>query len=138
MTETRKAIIELIEPYMDKTFYTWLIYIDYHWDYWIVWETWEKDWELVTQHWLWVKSISDMKKWNYKILWHYDITAVLKYINSEYYNYWNSASYLENDIKISCIRNNIIEYIPNKPLYLYSEQEEKDLLNLLTTLKTNE
>ena len=127
ITETRKAIIELIEPFMEKD-----------WAKWCLWQF--EDQDFMEMNWMEDSQfISDTLNWtDTKIIWYYDITAVLKYINSEYYNYWNSASYLTNYIKISCIRNNIIEYIPNKPLHLYSEQEEKDLLNLLTTLKTNE
>lgn len=72
----------------------------------------------------------------FKLLWHYDITAVEKYI------IWLNKSY---DIQIDTDSDWEEKYIlyfwkyvssfPNKPLHLYSEQEEKDLLDLLLKLK---
>jgi len=137
MNETRKEIIELIEFYMDKTFCQWLYYI-YKWDLKIIWETWlyrwpneEIDWQIVTYHWLWMKTEEDMIEWWEKILWHYDITAVLKYI----WNRWKlKLSSMTFDV---CdLQDNLLWEIKiNKPLHLYTEQEDKQLLELLLKLK---
>lgn len=66
-----------------------------------------------------------------KIIWHYDITAVLKYVNS-LESYW---VLIENwNIELFLEQSPIWEIL-NKPLHLYTEQEEKELLDLLLKLK---
>lgn len=143
ITELDKQIIEIIEPYMDKTLSFGCvldykkrgreyIYID--------------DREIInikTWYLLWYN------KWDIsEILWHYDITAVLKYIGSVVWKDWNG-----NDIDYYCHAyrteihlketriwndNNEIELLtwvfPNKPLHLYTEEEDKALLELLQKL----
>ena len=77
--------------------------------------------------------------WWAKILGHYDITAVLKYIEERvdwidfisenkdvatiYYIDWFWERFLDEVINI-----------PNKPLHLYTQQEDKELLKLLKKL----
>lgn len=155
ITETRKAIIRLISDYMDKTLSEWcLIY----YEEWFVDFKYHKSWRKRVRDIVWYYIFrefegSDIRATNwallylerywyrenekpfYQIIGHYDITAVFKYINSKFYNYSNSKWYLSDNIKVDCIRNNFIEYIPNKPLHLFNEKEDDDLYNLLLKLK---
>jgi len=68
-----------------------------------------------------------------------DITAVLKYIQDKWCDYQNWI--YKTTIRICSIDNRdweiMVDYweIPNKPLHLYNETEEKDLLDLLLKLK---
>jgi len=155
MNETRKQIIELIEPYMDKTLSLgcyvtipwykreeWICIIsDYSSDEWLYAFIWWKSMELY--------PINDIKP--DKILWHYDISAVLKYIEDRKHNFRNwkkdflnpkfntevnkDVWYVESDHQDMWEFINGIEF-PLKPLHLYTEQEEKDLLELLKELWT--
>ena len=119
MNETRKAIIELIEEYMDKTLSEGCyIELDY-----------ESNWNnavstsvyIKYEEWYTLEELCFRLFWcyNYKILWHYDITSVLKYIES-------------NGYKIECAKDRFrilwdyhfeiqnywfINSIPNKPLH---------------------
>ena len=135
MNETRKQIIELIEPYMDKSliegclieFPDWIRQVSYVEEIWV--KYFWKDWEIY-----WVEHR------HFGIIWHYDITAVLKYICSLWYDFEGDFRLVafEDDIKINTIDDYGIpsgEYIPNKPLHLYTEAEEKELLELLLKLK---
>jgi hypothetical protein len=84
-----------------------------------------------------------------KILWHYDITAVLKYFEEHFYSWWKlwpniiniEKDYIEiQEIKEMCKcdipkRFTIVWKFPNKPLHLYTEEEDKNLLDLLVNLK---
>ena len=151
MTDTRKAIIGIIEPYMDKTlsegcviktafgrFHTMVSkehFIDLvPYKEWLIWLNWQED-----------------------ILGHYDITAVLKFLDivwrqdSRIKEFWDlDISIYEGYIRILPqinieYANNPQEqyekwfifetYIPNKPLHLFSETEEQELLELLLKLK---
>ncbi len=127
MNQTRKKIIELIEPYMNKELSEGCrvkYFLTIENSYWIDVEFRKyQNWE-------------DLGKYvRYEILWHYDITAVLKYVrNKTDYCIWfpvGSDEYINyfilNKVKFS---------IPNKPLHLYTEQEDKDLLKLLLKLWT--
>ena len=92
MNETRKQIIELIEPYMDKTLSEWCLIL-YRWFYtpilteqrklWI-----NKDWNYFQLFQFWnMQKIWDFIYWaEFEIIWHYDITAILKYININWYS----------------------------------------------------
>ena len=142
MNETRKAIIKLIEPYMNKIL-----------DFWCLLRM-EEDWKV--WYWIYVNTEFNWGEWktyfvnqdngdcslfcaeennDYKIIWHYDITAVLKYISET--TYWS--------IKFDCdtikVYNDDCEFwtylwvLLFKPIYLYTKQEEQDLLNLLLKLK---
>ena len=174
MTETTKKIIELIEPYMDKTLSKWCLvnlYINLpdEWWYWInlksyysiceylwykisftylnsnkyrgdVWffgSDFEKQVFLDLENYTIQDSKSlqyhsdDWKYW-YDIIWHYDITAVLRYIKSK----WIFTMPQWIDTIFFYKINNDTEYsIPNKPLHLYSKQEDKELLDSLISLK---
>ena len=86
------------------------------------------------------QDIYDTLEWtDSRIIWHYDITAVLKYIENnriekswyDRYDYFTYTKYLIQFWK----REEWFDAIPNKPLHLYSEQEEKDLLELLLKIK---
>lgn len=131
MNDIRREIIDLIEPYMDKALSSGCIisdslkYIPYNdIEIFILIEEYDEKTEIPVH-------IID------KILWHYDITAVLKYINAIV---WESnirevritQNYIEVDIKWEVYIETL--EIPNKPLTLYTEQEEKALLELLTKL----
>lgn len=136
ITETRKQIIEIIEPFMDKTLSEGcLIRVFQFWDmceYMVINHI--KDWYInfVHQnytHWLWIQHTEEfIKSWD-KILWHYDITAVLKYINSKWYT-------IDNDVYSDNLVFYIDDYywVPNKPLHLYTEEEDKNLLDLLKNI----
>jgi len=178
MTETRKQIIGLIEPYMDKTLsegclsyvndndnlyiakqIIWDTDINFIWDIYIIdsidntWDTLYKD-RYVNVYYNDTTELDytlvKAKYLQWQILWHYDITAVLKYIANKWkdisrvkiwinkieYQIWEAKIYEFNtDNKVQNYMSCSYYYIKNKPLYLYTEQEEKDLLDLLTKLK---
>jgi len=157
MNETRKQIIEFIWDYMDKSLSEGCIFTQ-SWSYWKK-TRWckvtnshtvrEKDYlcyEYPTSRWydwgelpdtLFKSTINTLNEGRSQcVYWHYDITAVEKYILlHENYDYWfDHRSYYEYKIfydknwKWTDIR------IPNKPLLLYSETEEKELLDLLKNI----
>lgn len=136
MNETRKQIIELIEPYMDKTKSFWcIIKWESTWEYWIIermaFDTWMDFYAIWNKHELCLSHCI--------IIWHYDITAVLKYIKRSkkviyMYDDWDDYFFFEIKEKNADWDNKVIK-APFKPLHLYSEQEEKDLLKLLLKLK---
>jgi len=127
MNETRKEIIGLIEPYMEKELSEWCL-IKTDWNEYFIFhedmEVWKEDWVLTLDEWEKIE----------KKYWHYDITAVLKCIGYKW------LTRLE-DFEISYnLKNIVFEYewknvfIPNKPLNLYTEQEDKELLEILKNL----
>jgi len=129
MNETRKQIIELIWDYMDKSLIEWCYMQTQIWLYKYLWEEFESNnfkwWpNYLADNWKWIVNFN--KNTITKIIGHYDITAVLKYIDN--YNFW-SIRITENEIVTSLWDKNAC--IPNKPLILYTEQEEKELLELL-------
>jgi len=152
MNETRKQIIELIEPYMDKSLWTWC-YIEI--------ENWYPYWEITKEIFkIWNESVSNNRVDNYpiydwacnisKIIWHYSITSVLKYIADKWkdvlrvkiwvneieYQIWEAKIYeLNTDSKVQNYASCSYYYIENKPLHLFSDTEEKELLELLLKLK---
>ena len=115
MDKIDKEIISIIWDYMDKTLCEWCLFIDD----------------------LWVYYTYDNKlpKWLIrKIIGHYDITAVLKYIELNKWRFTSDFSWL---FIIDILKNdwdNIWE-IPNKPLHLYTQEEKQNLLDLLLKLK---
>ena len=135
INETRRAIIELIEPYMNKTLSKWCLYQFQN-------ETIE---EITNSYSIFDLSaiIEGREAWDTEIIWHYDITAVLKFFHTKIpRNYpWECWILLQrqwfvDDVKFSIpFRKNSKKYIPNKPLYLYTEEEDKQLLELLLKLK---
>jgi hypothetical protein len=143
MNETRKAIIGLIEPYMDKTLSEWcFIESKLTWSIWkIINLSWWNNWDLIIT----------LEMWNYAwkqdlydrcdIIWHYDITAFLKYIDSKWYEYskeYNEQKFIvETNIRIDSEWNTIWDFIWSfeiKPLHLYDANEEENLLKLLQSL----
>lgn len=132
-----KQILEIIEPYMDKTLTFWCR-VDVEWYCKIVMNDSEQKnvYECIYEETneFWFYEIKDIKK----ILWHYDITAVLKYIGKKVY--YINLDCLQEYIEIYKTKDDLIAqevfwFIPNKPLHLYTEQEEKNLLELLLKLK---
>lgn len=125
ITETRKQIIELIEPYMETEFWFGC---------------------LVRNKFTWEISINQLEELDpiylmeIEIIWYYDITAVLKYIfNSmkvDFYflNLTPDWEQMHIKIKLSWNHHNKEIVIPNKPLNLYTEEENKNLFELLQKL----
>ncbi len=135
ITNTQKEIIKLIEPFMDKTLTEGCLFY-YKSD---------KDKEIIKYEW---ESYTKDFLPNIKIIWHYNIIAILKYINSiktlreinwETREKWEVSKY---NIKFSKDFNHIeiwedgrlFDNISNKPLHLYTEEENKKLLSLLLKL----
>jgi hypothetical protein len=96
-----------------------------------------------------MKQLQEMLK-PYFAEWQadYDITVVLKYIK-EYNKYVDLTLNIQSDIihiniywKTRTFTDKLTDFheyiweIPNKPLHLYTEQEEILLLNLLKNLQT--
>lgn len=156
MNDIKKEIIDIIEPYMDKTLSEGC-YIEFKYSYFTnVWyfSNPNKKSELVTKdeiYKIWdtynSKYFSEVQ-WkdiifyyytDYdkienetlieidKILWHYDISAVLKYIQEKRL----IGTDLEKDWRY--FASSWLD-VPNRPLYLYTEQQDKDLLDLLKKL----
>ncbi len=126
MNTTRKEIIEIIEPYMDKTWTDWCL-VDATWSN-EIWDWWIYDFV----NWIEVPEYEEIiKTW-----WHYDITAVLKYIGERKYSYIDINRIEIFDSFIDCENDMRCWEIPNKPLHLYTEQQEKDLLKILKELWT--
>lgn len=157
MNETRKAIIELIAPYMDRTLGEWCLFMDYldricqmisikdimvsPWnrttcDYPVKeveyrftdkslkrrkYEPWYNCQSILGDFpaW-WYNELGELLTASERYLWktigHYDITAVIKYITANKWDKW------------------CLDKIIYKPLYLYTEEEEKVLLDLLIKL----
>ena len=135
-----KEIMEIIQPYMDKTLsegcliQKWQIGALIEEDntiYKIYKKEWYKCYVIENSH-----NNNQYIKWEFaKILWHYDLTAVLKFL-------WNNnctfqQTYDDDFIWLTwwhfpawdaCIN------IPHKPLHLYTAQEDKDLLELFKKL----
>jgi len=148
MTETRKQIIELIEPYMDKSlrngvwFKKDLYWISTHYFQAIsnltITEPTNRDLDYLL-YLIWVIDKAYIK--DIEILWHYDITAVLDYINSFTNEKWVWLLYFDNILWQKDFwtfqKTDYSWYvkIPKKPLHLYTEQEETSLLELLLKLK---
>lgn len=127
MTETRKQIIEIIEPFMDKTLSFWcIVYSKISSRYHTLLN--EKNFVLDVAYFTEKLELN----WQEEILWHYDITAVFRYLKSN--------DKLSSDIII--YKNSIWIHrywyealcIPNKPLHLYTEEQDKNLLELLQKL----
>ena len=119
MNETKKELINILSEFMEKEFSRGCIYS-------------------YTRHNMLKEQTyyEEVQDWdteimlNYKeIIWHYDITAVLKYIHKKLFiEFYNEEIIHCEDVKWNKYN------IPNKPLILYTEQEEVLLLELLLTL----
>lgn len=142
-----KEIIEIIEPYMDKTLSDGcIIEINKSFTYW-VWKNITPYYSIFNKfgwctYWTWERD----KDWSFKnwwhwdkIIWHYEITAVLKYIevkNQQSYIdiIWDNLKILVKTQSQDLEENYKTFFIPNKPLHLYTDQEQSDLLALLLKL----
>lgn len=160
ITQTDKDIIKIIEPYMNKSLSEGVLFeknVNYKkdWSIWkdifsvlsiiseeneVAWVYFAVDWykdEQPEVYYIWVEEFYD--NW-FKILWHYDITAVLKYIEKKTIPNHIMVNIYSQSIVIEKFKNCEEKYweelikLPNKPLHLYTEQEEKDLLELLQEL----
>lgn len=149
MNESRKKIIDLIEPYMDKTLNEWcIIEIKKSYEYWkwkdidpiyttITHLSWDGLYAWIYRYWTWERDVNwKFRNWHHwdAIIWHYDITAVLKYIENKWCSitfnwYWEIRVYLDNSEFWKTLIN-----LTLKPLHLYTEEEEKELLETLNTL----
>lgn len=119
MNKTRNAIIDIIQPYMNKTVVEWCVYSDVRNKRYIC------------------NDKSDIKNviiftesWEWQVIWHYDITSIFKYIAS----FWFYVEHNSMD-SITINTDKWLFFIPNKPLNLYNEVEETELLNLLLQIK---
>ena len=140
MNKLQKEILEIIEPYTDKTLSQGcLIWTGNMKD--IIYQIVGKETEHFTRQFK-VCDLLDTRRWwvingkisNSKhIYWHYEITAVSKYI-------WKRVYHIDLDInqeyfEVSIISDDLVAqnfyFIPNKPLSLYTEQENISLLKLL-------
>lgn len=84
--------------------------------------------------WDWESPTRNYVQRNCRYIWHYDITAVLKYFEKiTWYPPLICWDYIE--IWADMIETECIWKIPYKSLHLYTEQEEIQLLELLLKLK---
>lgn len=139
MNNTRKQIIELIYPYLEKDLVEGC-YVQIHnnnckvvqftWKNLKVWRCWDERYAnyKYPEH-IW--NLEDEN--NFKIIGHYDITAVLKYLQNKipFFVSMSDLQFLKN----WKLRIQQLWEIPIKTLHLYTKKEEKDLLNILLTLK---
>lgn len=141
MNKLQQEIIEIIEPYMDKTLSEGCYIKKYEWrlDF-SRRKIWQVDnWEFLLQYFTsssTIRSIGYLEK-ILEVYGHYDITAVLKYIKSfdwimcYCFDDWNKFQIY----KLADVNQDFwYYYIPNKPLHLYTEQENLHLLELLKKL----
>jgi len=147
MRESKKQLIELLEPYMEKDLSDGCYILwhtnDFDLNLWDIYKYWEdSNWYFITDI---INNIIEFQKeckderklGKYtidKILGHYDITAVLRYIEDKLKkDKWYIKSFIFEK-SIVFLRYNWKYIIPNKPLHLYTEEQEKDLLKLLKDL----
>lgn len=122
MNDTRKQIIDIIWEYMNKKRCYWCL-------------------ELVIKTWKIIPCQEVKYEDETKILWHYDLSAVLQYMY-DYEKRWNILNIepwqWSNEwwtlfwFYIDQIHENYL--LPNKPLHLYTDQEDTDLLIILKWL----
>ena len=134
--ETKKAIIELIKLYMDKTLSEGCL---------ILWFLCDNEWKPIDDNEIEYKTfLKETTKWYcktvdweyevYRVFWHYDITAVLKFIEKK--NKLDDMISFDTDGEYFYI-NTTGKVILNKPLHLYTEEEDKQLLEILTEIEWN-
>ena len=131
MNNNRKEIINLIQDYMDKTLSEWCLVCNEDW-YFIL----DKCTFFETVRWEPIYLLSEWykKKWIKwdEIIGHYDITALFSFIYEQWYYVFYNWRW---EFRICDVDNNTQGFFQNKPLHLYTEQEEILLLNLLLKLK---
>lgn len=132
ITETRKQIIQLIEQFMNKTLSEWCMFY-YEWSLCVArqndifyLETWEFEDKTISY-------IADNELYLVRdIIGHYDITAVLNYITTICcYICERKDEIIDTDFIYYYLKDKSEFKIPNKPLHLYTEDEDKNLLELL-------
>ncbi len=139
--------MELIQSYMDKTLSEGCYIKINSWDWWDYGGSYSDiidrmRCDIETLEDVCIDKCEESQTWyktdywdDVEILGHYDLTAVLKYVESiiwmdniifewEYFQLWEWQS----------INYKIIGKIPNKPLHLYTEEEQTNLLELLKKL----
>ena len=145
ITEPRKQIMKLIEPHMDKTLSEGCLMVDIDSSSLPVVRimkllgTWNGKSDILCNddnryHSSWFKKNTEY------IIWHYDITAVLKYIeNIDSVVLWSwEWNFCVCQDDWGDFDNGKDRYLfPKKPLYLYTEEEDKLLLELLQKLWEN-
>lgn len=136
MNETRIRIIELLEPYMDKTVSDGVIVRVKK-----TIQDWElKDVEPYLTHCYHTGKGKYMKVWGRNdVVWHYSMDAVFKYMLE--FKFWYFV-FTNDEYKFVymvnmwyCTYLKETSSIPNKPLNLYTEEEDKMLLDLLLKLQ---
>lgn len=134
MTETRKEIIDIIKDYMEKDLVEWCLVINKEW---IIWKITSNRKENLYFALIDIETNKDFVEFKdeVKILGHYDITAILKYIWLQ-----DSVDRIILSSSITCYE--IIYWwevfiLENKSPNLYTEEQEKDLFELLKKLWKN-
>lgn len=141
MTKTQLEIIDIIKDYMEKDLSEGCIIARYFWTHWgydkISTKIFKEE-RFKFCNWTEYYPFSDDETLE-KIIGHYGITSVLKYIIDNKYYFLNNPNSF--DIRWKWILDwkeyNDIYYwfIPNKPLNLYTEEENLNLLKLLKCLQ---
>lgn len=136
-TKTRKKIIEAIEPYMDKSLEFWCILFQENTQaYSYIWDEGRIFWFNDC-----AEFCDDIFNANdYTILWHYDITALLKYLRSHFGIIvldWLGDKVFDLYITTSNSIQHTNYSIPNKPLHLYTEKEEVQVLEIINYINNN-
>lgn len=124
ITETRKSIIELIEPYMNKELEFWCLYKDIY-----------NDFEIIDRSSRIEIIQENIKLWSCIIFWHYDMSSIHIFLKKTTWSYYwldfdiiNGKEYL---VFINWSTKKNKWKIPNKPLYLFTEKEDENLLKIL-------
>jgi len=147
MNKLQQEILEIIKPYTDKTLSDGCIIGRGKRLFRYLYRLPDKDFHrFMTHEYNWDIKLARFQKWKLsieavfgawieeEILWHYDIIAVEKYIHN---NWWIGLKFIKGNIDYKEVWINGKTFIfPNKPLHLYNEQENKDLLELLNKLCT--
>lgn len=146
MNNTRKKLITILSDYMDKTLSEWcIILLDKpNIDFWICININNKEikYKSILIKW-WLSELYNSKEWEWyihkdnilKSIWHYDITAVLKYIYNLGYDISIDTWTTDKEILVFIKKDDYhIWQLLFKPLHLYTEQEDEDLYKLLKQL----
>jgi len=150
ITKEQKDIIWLIEPYMNKQFCKWCLFIDttsaIEWDIlevisdineidfnekiiWLDFYTLSSSKSISTPASFYLAWYKDQTK----ILWHYTMDAVEKYISLNWY-YIEIWWYFNSEVVILISKEKdweVLFELPHKPLHLYTAEENKKLLIIL-------
>lgn len=134
MTKTQLEIIDIIKDYMEKDLVEWCLVINKEW---IIWKITSNRKENLYFALIDIETNKDFVEFKdeVKILGHYDITAILKYIWLQ-----DSVDRIILSSSITCYE--IIYWwevfiLENKSPNLYTEEQEKDLFELLKKLWKN-